>query len=128
MDTLLESERSLGSVVHDVGSNLGRIVHAELLLAKIEVAEHLHTAAHATGNATKDLVGGLIFGQLAIGFVLLAIMRALELVVAPWVAALIVALGAAVAAAVLTKSGVAQIKKVKLLWPTTVDPSIGTRK
>jgi hypothetical protein len=128
MDALLESERSLGSVVHDVGSNLGRIVQAEVLLAKIEVADHVHEAAHVAAGAATELVGGVILGHLAIGFALLGVMRGLETVVAPWVAALIVALGCAVTAAVLTKAGVTQIKKVKLAWPTAGHPSTGSSK
>jgi Putative Actinobacterial Holin-X, holin superfamily III len=128
MDSLLESERSLGSVVHDVGSNLGRIVQAEVLLAKIEVADHMDQAAHVAAGAAKELVGGVVFGHLAIGFALLGVMRGLETVVAPWVAAVIVAVGCAVTAVVLTKAGVTQITKVRLLWPTAVHPSTGSSK
>ena len=128
MDSLLESERSLGSVVQDVGRNLGRIVQAEVMLAKIELADHMHEAAQVTAGAAKELVGGVVFGHLAIGFALLGVMRGLETVIAPWVSALIVALGCAVIAAVLTKAGVTQIKKVKLLWSTAVDPSTGSNK
>jgi hypothetical protein len=128
MDSLLESERSLGSLVHDVGSNLGRIVQAEVLLAKIEVGDHMDQVAHVTAGAANELVGGVVFGHLAIGFAMLGVMRGLETVFAPWVAALVVALGCAVTAVVLTKAGVTQIKKVRLLWPTAVHPSTGSSK
>ena len=106
MDAMIESERSIGSVVQDVVGNIGRIVRAEVRLAQIELVD----AAHATVEAAKLLGGGVIVGQLAIGLFLLAGVRGLETVVAPWLAALLVALGAAAVAAALVVSGMKKLQ------------------
>lgn len=110
MDAMIESERSIGSVVHDVVGNIGRIVRAEVRLAQIELVD----AARATVEAAKLLGAGLIIGQLALGILLLAVIRGLETVVAPWLAALLVALGAAAVAAVFLVRGIKKLQGVRL--------------
>ena len=110
MDAIIERERSIGSVVQDVVGNIGRIVRAEVRLAQIEVLD----AAHATIEAAKLIGGGIIVGQLALGLLLLAMVRGLETVVAPWLAALLVALGAAAVAAVFLVSGMKKLQRVRL--------------
>ena len=110
MDAIIERERSIGSVVQDVVGNIGRIVRAEVRLAQIEVLD----AAHATVEAAKLIGGGIIVGQLALGLLLLAMVRGLETVVAPWLAALLVALGAAAVAAVFLVSGMKKLQRVRL--------------
>ena len=110
MDAMIERERSIGSVVQDVVGNIGRIVRAEVRLAQIEVLD----AAHATVEAAKLLGGGVIVGQLALGLLLLAMVRGHETVVAPWLAALLVALGAAAVAAVFLVSGMKKLQRVTL--------------
>ena len=110
MDAMIERERSIGSVVQDVVGNIGRIVRAEVRLAQIELVD----AAHATAEAAKLLGGGVIVGQLALGLLLLAVVRGLETVVAPWLAALLVALGAAAVAAVFLVSGMKKLQRVRM--------------
>ena len=110
MDAIIERERSIGSVVQDVVGNIGRIVRAEVRLAQIEVLD----AAHATIEAAKLIGGGIIVGQLALGLLLLAMVRGLETVVAPWLAALLVALGAAAVAAVFLVSGMKKLQRITL--------------
>ncbi len=110
MDAMIESERSITSVVHDVVGNIGRIVRAEVRLAQIELVE----AARAAAIAAKLLGVGLIVGQLALGILLLAVIRGLETVVAPWLAALLVALGAAAVAAVFLISGMKKMQSVRM--------------
>ena len=117
MDAMIESERSIGSVVHDVVGNIGRIVRAEVRLAQIELVD----AAHATVEAAKLLGGGVIVGQLAIGLFLLAGVRGLETVVAPWVAALLVALGAAAVAVALVVSGMKKLQRVTMQHSKTLE-------
>ena len=117
MDAMIERERSIGSVVQDVVGNIGRIVRAEVRLAQIELVD----AAHATVEAAKLLGGGVIVGQLAIGLFLLAGVRGLETVVAPWLAALLVALGAAAVAAALVVSGMKKLQRVILQPSKTLE-------
>ena len=117
MDAMIESERSITSVVHDVVGNIGRIVRAEVRLAQIELVD----AARAMGEAAKLLGAGLIVGQLALGILLLAVIRGLETVVAPWLAALLVALGAAAAAAVFLVSGMKKLQSISLQHSKTLE-------
>ena len=117
MDATIESERSIGSVVHDVVGNIGRIVRAEVRLAQIELVD----AVHATVAAAKLLGAGVIVGQLALGLLLLAAVRGLETVVAPWLAALLVALGAAAVAAALLVSGMKKLQRVTLQPSKTLE-------
>ena len=107
MGVMVESERSMATVVQDVVGNLGRIVRAEVRLAKVEVAEEVTGVARQAGAAAKGLVVGAIVGQLALGFLLLAGMRALETFfnVAPWLAALLVGVLSAVVAMTMVRRG-----------------------
>jgi uncharacterized membrane protein YqjE len=110
MDAMIERERSIGSVVQDVVGNIGRIVRAEVRLAQIELVD----AAHAAVQAAKLLGAGVVVGQLGLGLLLLAGVRGLETVVAPWLAALLVALGAAAISAALLVSGMKKLQRVSL--------------
>jgi hypothetical protein len=123
MGAAVEGERSIASVFHDVVGNLGRIVRAEVRLAKVEVAEEMAMAAQATGGAAKRIVAGVAVGQLALGFVLLFVVRMLEAKVAPWLAALLVAASAGSVAIVLLASGLKQLKAVSLLPPKALESS-----
>jgi hypothetical protein len=115
MGAAVDGERSIASVFHDVVGNLGRIVRAEVRLAKVEVAEEMAVAAQATGGAAKRIVAGVAVGQLALGFFLLFVLRLLEAQVATWAAALLVAAAAGCVAGVLLATGLKQLKGVNLL-------------
>lgn len=115
MSEVIERERSIASVMHDVVGNVGRIIRAEVRLARIEIAEKLAMAAQATGRAATLLVAGVVVGQLALGFLLVSLLRAIEMMVAPWLAALLVAVGAAAVAAVCLVTGLKQLKRLDLL-------------
>ena len=95
------ADRSLGTVVRDIGGNVDRIVRAELNHALAEVRGRLDAA----GDASRPLIAGAICAALAAGFLLLSIMFGLSIVMPQWLAALVVAVAAAVAAAVLLTSG-----------------------
>jgi hypothetical protein len=123
MGAAVEGERSIASVFHDVVGNLGRIVRAEVRLAKVEVAEEMAVAAQATAGAARLIVAGVAVGQLALGFLLLFVVRMLEAKVAPWAAALLVAAGAGSVAVVLLASGLKQLKAVNLLPPKALESS-----
>jgi hypothetical protein len=125
MGTAVDGERSIASVFHDVVGNLGRIVRAEVRLAKVEVADEMVVAAQATGGAAKLIVAGVAVGQLALGFLLLFVVRLLETSVAPWLAALLVGAVAGSVAVVLLASGLKQLKGVNLLPPKALESSTG---
>ena len=115
MHEVIEGERSITTVLRDVAGNIGRIVRSEVQLARCEVTTLLARFARESGWATALLVGGAAVGQLALGFLLLAVVRGFESVVAPWLAALVVAVAAGVVAAALVARGLKQMKRVGML-------------
>ena len=91
-------ERSIGAVVRDIGTNVDRIVRAEMGLA---VAE-LRLQVEAVRDVSGILVAGVVAAILAAAFLLLGAMFALARVMPLWLAALVVAaLSGTIAAALL---------------------------
>ena len=80
-------ERSIGTVVRDIGGNVDRIVRAELRFAVAELRLRLE----AFGDVSLFVVAGVVAATLAALFILLAGMFALAQVVPQWVAALVIA-------------------------------------
>ena len=124
MEQVIDSERSIAAIVRDVAGNLGRIVRAEVRLARLEVTELLSMGARRSGTAAALLVAGVAVGQLALGFLLFALVRGFESVVAPWLAALVVAAAAAAVAAILLASGVKHMRRVGVLSPLRIATSM----
>ncbi len=87
-----EGERSIAAVLTDIVGNVQQIVRAEIRLATLEVR---HEIGKARRSVTLLIIGGAI-AVLALAFVLLACVYALATVVAPWIAALIVAAAAGI--------------------------------
>src|SRR5689334_2273307 len=81
------SERTFSDVLQDIVGNIQNIIRSEIRLAKTEVKEETAKA----GTAIAILAGGAVLGLYALGFLLATVARALEYVVAPWLATLIVA-------------------------------------
>jgi uncharacterized membrane protein YqjE len=109
-------ERSIAAVLKDIVGNLQQIIRAEVRLATVEVREEIAKARRA---AIMMAIGGL-FATLAIGFLLLAAVYLLATVVQPWLAAVLVALGAGVVGGALLAIGAKQLKLVNLTPPRTV--------
>lgn len=78
--------RSIGDVLKDIGASIQDILRWEIKLAKIELAD----SARRVRSTSLMLAGGGLLGIFAIGFLLLAAMFALEIVLPAWAAALIV--------------------------------------
>ncbi len=86
------TERSVGQVLQDIVGNLQEIVRSEVRLAKAEVKQEVS----ATARALVSLMIGAVVGIYALGFLLLALVYGLAVVIASWwIAAL--AVGAALA-------------------------------
>jgi len=84
------TERSVGEVLQDIVGNVEEIVRSEVRLAKAEVKQQVS----ATARALVSLLIGAVIGIYALGFLLLALVYGLALVIASWwIAAL--AVGAA---------------------------------
>lgn len=102
------ADRSISTVLQEVVGNVQDIVRAEVRLAKTEVTEELGKARFV----------GVLFGVGTLAaafsalFLLLAIAYALSRVMPAWAAALIVAVGVGVVAAVSFGVGMKRLKTI----------------
>lgn len=103
------SERPISDVLKDIVANLQDILRSEIQLARIEISDALRKLR----NAGIPLAGGGVLGIYALGFLALAVMFALELVLPNWAAALIVGILLLIGAAVGISSGRALLKEVE---------------
>jgi len=101
MESMTNRERSAGDVLKDIVGNVQEIIRSEVRLAKVETTEEITKAK----SAAIILGAGGVFGLFATGFVLLAAVYALSLVVASWMAALIVGVVVGIAAAIMISRG-----------------------
>ena len=109
-DVAVESnERPLADVLKDVGSAIQRIVQSEIKLAKIEITESVRQARSC---ATAFGTGGIL-GIYALGFLLLTVMFALEIVLPNWLAALIVGMILMLGAGLAISSGRERLKSIR---------------
>jgi uncharacterized membrane protein YqjE len=103
-------QRSVPEVLEDIASNLAQIVQAEFRLAKIELKE----GAEKVAGPGATLGAGVALAFYGLGFLLLAAVYAMSLVMAGWLAALIVGGVFAVAAGILIGAGAAKLKRANL--------------
>src|SRR5439155_25500251 len=108
-------DRSIAAVLKDIVGNLQQIIRAEVRLATVEVREEIAKARRA---AILMIIGGFL-ATLAIAFLLLAAVYLLATLVQPWLAAVLVALGAAAIGGALLAIGAKQLKLVNLPPPRT---------
>ncbi|HXM93535.1 MAG TPA: phage holin family protein [Candidatus Dormibacteraeota bacterium] len=110
-------ERSVPEVFQDIIGNLEDIIRSEVRLAKTEIKEEAAKAAKPT-----LLVGiGIVMAVYAVGFFLLTGVHALSMVLAPWLAALIVGASVALLAILLISSGSARLKQVNTVPQKTIE-------
>lgn len=112
----MPTERPLSSVLDDIAGNLQTLVRSEFRLAKTEVTQEL---GKATSAGILLGLGALMLGFSAL-FVLVAIVYALSLVMPPWAAALVVAAGEGLLAALFVALGVRKLKALRAP-PRTVE-------
>jgi len=103
-------------ILEDIASNLTQIVQAEFRLAKSELKEG---AEKASGPGVA-LGAGLVLAFYGLGFLLLAAVYALSLVITGWLAALIVGGVLAVAAGILIGTGATTLKRINLAPDKTI--------
>jgi uncharacterized membrane protein YqjE len=111
----MKADRSISTVLGDIVDNIQDIVRSELRLAKTELAQEMGKAASA---GMMIGVGALLLTFTAV-FALLAIVYALSLVVPAWAAALIVAAGVGLIAALCLGLGIKRFKTVRAAPRTT---------
>ncbi len=103
------TDRPIATILSDIVGNVQDIIRSEMRLAKTEVREELRKSGSAAAMT------GLGIGMLGLSglFVLLAAMYALSLIMPLWAAALIVAVGEGLMAAVFIAIGIRRFKDVR---------------
>ena len=109
-------QRSMPEILEDIASNLTQLVQAEFRLAKSELKE----GAERVAGPGATLGAGAVLAFYGFGFLLLAAVHALSLVMAGWLAALIVGGVLAVAAGILIGAGGTRLKRVNLAPDKTI--------
>jgi len=113
----IASDRSLADVVHDILSNIQDIMRAEFRLAKAEMGDQATKARGALVLFGSGALAGVYTGAL----LLTAAVLALSMVVATWLAALIVAVVAGIVAMVLIAAARRRMDKVNPRPQRTID-------
>lgn len=110
------TEPTFTQLFQDAFSSIREIIRSEVQLAKTETKEEMSKA----GRAGAILGGGIVLTLYALGLALLAGVTALSLLVATWLAFLIVAVVVGIAAAFLIGSGRRKLQQVDLKPQRTV--------
>ena len=110
------TEPTFTHLFQDAFSSIREIIRSEVQLAKTETKEEMSKA----GRAGAILGGGIVLTLYALGLALLAGVTALSLLVATWLAFLIVAVVVGIAAAFLIGSGRRKLQQVDLKPQRTV--------
>jgi uncharacterized membrane protein YqjE len=108
--------RSMSAVLQDIVANIQEIFRSEFRLAKVEIREE--TAKLVKSSIPLGI--GMLASLYAIGFLLLAAVRALSLVVEPWLASLIVGAAVLLIAVICINVGRSRLKQVKVVPEKTV--------
>jgi uncharacterized membrane protein YqjE len=114
-----QNGRSMTEILQDIIADIQEIVRSEFRLAKVEIQEETAKVA----RSGVPLIAGLLLGLYAFGFLLLAAVHALSLIVDAWLAALIVGFGVGVISLILISVGRNRLKVVKV-----PEKTIGTVK
>ncbi|HKN24079.1 MAG TPA: phage holin family protein [Candidatus Acidoferrum sp.] len=96
-----QTQRSVSDVLQDIVANLQQIIRAEFRLVTVEIREKADRAS----KPVMVLASGIVLGFFGLGFLLLAAVYGLSLVMAPWLASLLVGGALAITSAVLVGSG-----------------------
>jgi uncharacterized membrane protein YqjE len=108
--------RSMSEVLQDIVANIQEIVRSEFRLAKVEIHEETTKAV----RSSIPLVIGVLLSLYALGFIMLAVVHALSMVVDAWLAALIVGAGVLFISMILVSVGRKRFKQVKVVPEKTV--------
>lgn len=112
----LQSQRSVPEVLQDIVANLQEIIRSEFRLATTEIKEE----GARTFKTVATFGAGIVFAIYALGFLLLTIVYALNTVVAPWLAALLVTVLVGLPGIVFINLGRERLKQVNLMPDKTI--------
>ena len=116
-------ERSIATVLKDIVGNVQELVRAEIRLAKAEVRHEVDK----TKRSIALLVVGGVVTVLALAFLMLGSVYALSMVVAPWIAAVVIGVIAGVVGWVCVATALTQLRHVSIVPPkvvTTIEESV----
>jgi uncharacterized membrane protein YqjE len=108
--TAPQMQRSVPEILEDIAANLAQLVQAEFRLAKSELQE----GAEKVAGPGATLGAGVALAFYGLGFLLLSAVYALSLVMAGWLATLLVGSVLTVAAGILLSAGRTKLKQVNL--------------
>lgn len=111
------AEPSLGSLISGLVGDMQDLIRGEVKLAKQELKEEANKATPAAGL----MVGAGVMGLVGIIFVGLTLTYALQLLVPPWAAALIVAALYLIAALIMFNVGKQRLAAVNAVPRQTID-------
>ena len=111
-----QMQRSVPEVLGDIITNFEQIVRAEIRLGKTEMKEEAAKAVRP--GAT--LGAGVALGFYGLGFLLLAAVYAMTMVMAAWLAALIVGAVLAIVGLALASTGGKRLKRLHLTPDKTI--------
>jgi uncharacterized membrane protein YqjE len=110
-------ERPIGELVKDLSSQTSTLVRKEIELARAELQQQGKVAGKGVGL----LVGGAVFGLLALIALTAMLIAVLDTAMDTWLAALIVTVLWVIVAAVLARAGQSALKRVTPPAPQTVE-------
>lgn len=110
-------QRSLADILQDILQNLQQIVRAEFLLARVELKEKAQNAA----KPASTLATGVVLSLYGLGFLLLAAVYALDLVIPTWASALVVGGLLAIIGSILISGGRQKLKQINPVPQKTVE-------
>ena len=105
------NDRGVAEVVGHIVGNLNSLARAEARLAVVELVGGLTDRAKGAATGAGIAAGGALLGLLAIGGLLAAGAAALSLVMAAWLAILLVAVVTGVAAWITASLGARQLRR-----------------
>jgi len=111
------TDRPLRDVLHDIAGNLQEIVRSEIHLATAEIRQEGKKAA----LGARVLGAGALLCAYAGGVLVLALVYALSLIVAPWLAATAVAVATGIFGGILILVGRKQLQQVDMPPPRTTE-------
>jgi hypothetical protein len=107
---------SISRILQDIVNNATEIIRSEVRLARAEVRQDLMQI----GKGSSLLVVGALLTLYALGFILLSIVSALELRLAPWLSALIVGIGVGIVGLIFLLVGRTRLKQASLKPDKTI--------
>ena len=111
-----QMQRSVPEILENIASNLTQLIQAEFRLAKGELKE----GAEKVAAPGATLGAGVVLAFYGLGFLLLAAVYALSLLMAAWLATLIVGSVLLVAAGILIGAGGMKLKRMNLSPDKTI--------